>query len=298
MCTVRVTILVVITVFGWVLNPLHSHARPAAKTVQSGKTQVVAKAGGREITLTELNVEMSRLRLSPNDAASENIALESIINRTLLSGEARKSEIHRRPEALVQMKAAQDQVLADLYLGITSQPAEPTLQDVEDYITQNPTLFSRRRKYTFSVMTLPTEAFDEKALTPLFDETKDFKKLESFLRAEKVEFALSSVAQPSSAFPEPIRKQLGKYGVSDNIVLQGDVQTQIMKIVRAQPSPFPAEDWSPLARNLLLEQKSLSRAEKLVKRLRDKASIAYYRESAKPKTVNGEKTAIVEEKNR
>ena len=47
------------------LLPSTSDARAVSKTVKSGKTQVVAKAGGREITLSELRAEMGRLRLSP-----------------------------------------------------------------------------------------------------------------------------------------------------------------------------------------------------------------------------------------
>ncbi len=291
MRTAQVSVLFFCVFASAVFASQSAHARPAAKTVESGKTQVVAKAAGREITLTELHVEMARLNLSPNDPASERIAVENIINRTLLSRAARASSLHRRPEALVQMKAAQEQALADLYLGITSQPPEPTRQEVEDFISDNPALFAKRRSYVFSVLSLPTEAFDEEKLTPLFDETRDFAKLENTLRVKNVDFTVSNTAQPSTAFPDAIRKQLAQYTVKDNIVLKGESQTQIMKIMKAQPSPSQSSEWPALARRLILDQETLLRAEKLVKRLREETTVSYYRDTAKPVAVASEAAA-------
>ena len=118
----------------------------------------------------------------PNNPDSERVALDSIIARTLLAKAAREAELHRRPEAIAQMHAAQDQALADLYLMVASQPAEPSRQEIEDYITGNPTLFAKRRTYEFSVLTLPTKNFDEETMTPLFDEDATFERLEIALR--------------------------------------------------------------------------------------------------------------------
>ena len=88
-------------------------ARAPAKPASSGETQVVAKAGPREITLSELRVEMSRLGLGVNAPDSERIALDSIISRSLLVEAARSANLHRRPESVLRMQAAQDQALAD-----------------------------------------------------------------------------------------------------------------------------------------------------------------------------------------
>ncbi len=272
-------------------------ARPAADQVESGRTQVVARVGGHEITLSEMRVEMARLGLSPASADAERIAVERIVNRTLLAAAARKAELHRRPDAILQMRAAEEQALADLYLSIVSQPPEPTRQEIEDYIADNPSLFARRRVYDFRVLTMPTSAFDEAALTPLFDEAKDFAKLERRLAADKVSYSVSDARRLASSFPVEIREQLAAYAVSDNIVLKGPGETQIMKIMRARPSPAPSEEWPVIARRILLNENARLRAEKFIDRLQADGNIAYFRKSAAPAPASGDAVAAAGDDN-
>lgn len=259
-----------------------SAPRPEPKTAASGKTQVVARTDNREITLGDLRAEMMRLGLSMNDPNAERMALESIINRTLLAGAARAQNLHRKPDAILSMQAAQEQALADLYLALAAQPPEPTPEEIEDFIAANPSLFADRRVYEFSVLTLPTARFDEKSMGPLFDDTPDFTALIALLQRTQTEFAVSGAVQPSTAFPKPVREQLARYTLSDNIVIQGDTQTQIMKILRARKELLPQSEWRTLARRILLEEAASDRAEGLVRRLKGEARIAYYRPSAAP----------------
>lgn len=259
-----------------------SSAADDRKPVASGKTQVVAKAGGRELTLTDLRLEMARLGLSATDPNAERVALESLTARTLLAKAARESNLHKKPDAIARMYAAQDQALADLYLAIASQPPEPTRDEVEAFIRANPTLFAERKVYDFAILTLESKNFDEKTLTPLFDKEKDFARLASLLDKAGARFALSAMTQSGAAFPAPIRLQLAKYGVTDNIVLRGESETQILKITGVRNDAPPSGDWGPLARRRLIEEASVKRADALMARLKKEGAVAYYRASAAP----------------
>jgi len=261
------------------LAPSHA-ANP--KSIESGKTQVAAKLDGREITVSELRSEMARLGISPNAAGAERMAVESIITRSLLARAARDANIHRKPEALRRMKAAQEQALADLYLGTASQPPEPTRVEIEDFILENPSLFDNRRLYTFNVLSMPTRVFEKEDLTPLFDRSPDFSALTGYLDKTRAKFSQTSTIQPSNAFPEAIRRQLGSYSVKDNIVIKGDVETQIMKITAIEDAPLPHDQAPPLARRALLEAGANERASRLVESLKSKANVSYYRASAAP----------------
>ncbi len=259
-----------------------SAASDDKKPVASGKTQVVARAAGRELTLTDLRLEMSRLGLSPADPAAERIALESLMSRTLLAKAARDTSLHKKPEAIARMYAAQDQALADLYLSIASQPPEPTREEIGRFIRENPTLFAGRKTYDFAILTLESKNFKEDALTPLFDKEADFGRLASLLDKAGAEHRLSTLTQSGAAFPAPIRVQLAKYGLRDNIVLRGETETQILKIVAVRDDPGPEADWGPLARRLLIEEAAAKRADALMARLKKDGGVSYYRASAAP----------------
>ncbi|MFZ5618477.1 MAG: hypothetical protein ACOZAA_14280 [Pseudomonadota bacterium] len=253
------------------------------KTAAGGKTQVVAKAGGREITLSELRLEMGRLGLAPADPNAERIALESLLTRTLLAKAARDAQLHRKPETMARMYAAQDQALADYYLALASQPAEPSREEIGDFIRRNPSLFSNRKVYDFSVMTLETKNFNEEALTPLFDRESDFSRLAAVLDKAGAGYSIAGAAQSGVVFPAPIREQLAKYSARDNIVIKGDQETRIMKIVAVRDEKSAPAEWPPLARRLLLEEGAAKRAEELMTRLRKDAAVAYYRPTSAPK---------------
>jgi EpsD family peptidyl-prolyl cis-trans isomerase len=253
------------------------------KGVASGKTQVVARAGGRELTLTDLRLEMARLGLLPADPNSERIALESLVARTLLAKAAREANLHRKPDAMARMYAAQDQALADYYLAIASQPPEPTRPEIDAYITANPSLFGGRRAYDFLVLTLDSKNFREDALTPLFDRDADFSRLTAVLAKAGAPYSLASATQSGAAFPPPIREQLSKYAVRDNIVLKGDHETQIMKITAVRDDKLPAAEWGPLARQLMLQEDARKRSEALLARLKKNGEVAYFRGAAAPK---------------
>lgn len=259
-----------------------SSAADEKKPVASGKTQVVAKAGGRELTLTDLRLEMSRLGLSPTDPNAERVALESLTARTLLARAARESNLHKKPDAIARMYAAQDQALADLYLAIASQPPEPTRGEIETYIRANPTLFAERKVYDFAILTLDSKNFNEETLTPLFDKEADFARLAGLLDKAGARYALSTMTQSGAAFPAPIRLQLAKYGLKDNIVLRGEAETQILKITGVRKDSQASESWGPLARRFLVEEASVKRAEALMARLKKDGAVAYYRASAAP----------------
>jgi EpsD family peptidyl-prolyl cis-trans isomerase len=257
-------------------------ARPEPKTAASGETQVVAKVGQREFTLSELRAEIARLGLSVNAPEAERIALASMLDRHVLAEAARAASLHRKPEAVLRVAAAGEQALADFYLAIAAQPPEPTPEEIADYVAANPSLFAERRVYDFAVMTLPTGRFDDAKMSPLFDDAADFSALAAALEKLGVAYSLGTATQPSTAFPKPIREQLGRYAASDNIVIKGEAQTQIMKITRARRETLPTSEWSALARRMLIEETAARRAEEALARLRRAAPVAYYRASAAP----------------
>ena len=254
----------------------------SGKKVSSGKTQVVATVGSREVTLNELRIEMMRLGLTAVDPDAERKALRSLTDRFLIIEEAKSQNMHKRPEALWRMEAARDQALAEMYMGLISQAPEPTQADVETFVLDNPTLFTKAKRYTFSVLEMGKENFDLDLMTPYFDEKSDFAALQTYLDGQEIPYTLSSSVRPSSAFPEPIRLQLAEYDLGDNIVLNGDIQTSILKIIKISNASVTLSEGVPIARALLKQEEAQSRVRSKLESLREDAEITIYRPSAKP----------------
>ncbi|MEL6371615.1 MAG: hypothetical protein AAFY84_01250 [Pseudomonadota bacterium] len=264
------------------VGPVDAFADDKRATVASGKTQVVARAGNKEVTLSELRLEMARLGLAANNPQAEQVALESLINRTLLAAAARDVKFHRKPEMMARMYAAQDQALAEAYLATAAQPPEPTRGEIEEYIADHTELFAQRRVYDFDVLSMDSSLFDEEALTPLFDEEPDFSRLEAILTQAGARYEVARLTQGSAAFPAPIRRQLGKYTVNDNIVIAGSGRTQIMKIISVRLDDVDASEFGAQARRYILNEQAQKRAADYIERLKKEAGVRYFRPSATP----------------
>lgn len=254
----------------------------------SGKTQVVARVDDEEITIADLRGEITRMGVSPNDPSAERVALDRIITRRLLADAARAARLDRQPEVLRQMAAAEEQALADIYLATTSRPAEPTRNQIEDYVLKNPLIFKDRRIYTFSVLTIATRNFDEPRHSPLFNDTADFSALKEQLDIERVDYLITASVQPSETFPEAVRAQLAAYDVNDNIVIRGTTQTQIMKITEIERAPRSGAAAQSAAREAILQGRTAARAEALIDRLKADSSLSYYRRSAAPEATTAQ----------
>ncbi len=264
----------------FLLYPVSAYEdRPLTK---SGETQVVAKLGKREITISELRTELIRLGMTTGTAESQRFALQSIINRHLLVGAARKASVHRDSDAVLRIRAAQDQALADYYLANVTQPVEPTLNEIEDYIAENPSLFAQRTRYQFTVLSLKTNEFNDDVMTPLFSETVDYSALIQHLNAKNIKFRTTPLEQVSSSFPKDIRKQLSRYKVNDNIVIKSNEETQIMKINQAEPDLLDKEEWLKIARRLVMDENAIKRARTLLDSLKLGSSVTYFHKDLAP----------------
>ncbi len=254
----------------------------SGKKVSTGQTQVIAKVNNREITHSEIRVEMARLSLIPTDPNAERIAMQAIVDRIVAAEAAREAKVDRRPDAMWRMEAAKEQALADLYISLVAQPVEPTRAEVQDYMLENPSLFTEARRYSFSVLEIETQDFDVDQLSPLFDETSNFDKLSTYLDRQQTPYMLSASVRPASSFPIAIREQLAAYDVSDNIVLRGADKVSILKIMRITNDSVTLDEGTPAARAILRREDATKKVTNRIEQLRKNADVVYYRDTVKP----------------
>ncbi len=282
-CSANVAVLVLAAlIFTSAAVPALAAKSDERPRVTSGETQVIARIGKREFTVSELRVELMRLGVGQSSPEIERFALESLINRHLLAEAAVSAGFDRKAEAILRVEAAKAEALADYYIATVSQPTEPALSEIEDFIAANPSLFDARKRYDFSTLALPTAAFDEEAMGPLFSETDDFSTLVAFLEAQGIAFEQGTVTRNSSGFPREIRAQLARFDVSDNIVIKAGASTEIMKIDRIKNIPLPLDQRRSLARRLLLKQASVKRSKAALDALKTGKRVVYYRKELAP----------------
>ncbi len=110
--------------------------------------QVVARLDGTDITLLEVNAELAGAQIPPNMSRrdAEIAALQQIINRRALVQMARERKLDQSPQFKLQERRASEQLLAQaLAADIASKVPQPTREDVDKFIAENPHLFDQRK---------------------------------------------------------------------------------------------------------------------------------------------------------
>jgi hypothetical protein len=120
-------------------------------------------------------------------------------------------------------------------------------------------------------------------MKPLFDEERNFDRLSAVLVKAGARYSVTTARESGASFPQPIREQLARYGVGDNIVIKGEAATQILKIAALKNDPLPAREQGPLARRMLLEERATKRATETLAHLSKQAGVSYFRASAAPR---------------
>lgn len=110
--------------------------------------QVVARLDGTDITLLEVNAELAGAQIPPNVSRreAEIAALQQIIARRALLEKARELKLDQSPQFKLQERRASEQLLAQaLAADIASKVPQPTREEVDKFIAENPDLFDQRK---------------------------------------------------------------------------------------------------------------------------------------------------------
>lgn len=184
--------------------------------------QVVAVVNGEEITLNELNAEISELNLPANadkQAARAQI-LQKMIDRRLLAQAAKEAGIDRDPNFISQERRMDEQLLVSMYgkKAMDTVPV-PSTAEADKFIAGHPAMFADRTRYSLNQL-----QFDVPA-----DPTR-LKELESAHTLEEVAAKLTAMG---------ISYEQGK-GVIDSAVLPPQVMARITSLPPGEPFIIPS----------------------------------------------------------
>lgn len=119
--------------------------------------QVAATVDGKEITSSEVRMELGALAGDPQAAAQQQPnALRAVINRKLLADAAADKGLDKSPEGAMLLEKAHDLALIQLLQNsITKSVPKVTPQQASDYVRDNPTLFGQRRVILLDQLQIP-----------------------------------------------------------------------------------------------------------------------------------------------
>ena len=237
---------------------------------ESGSTsaptgQVVARVGGEDVTVGELNAELAELRI-PKGVERDQLerqATKAIVERKLLADEARNRKLHESPAYLLQKRRTDELLLVQMLRDqIASSVPKPSRAEAETYINEHPTLFSGRKLYILDQIQFG--ATTDEAMMKRISETDTLDQLEQLLIQTGAEYRRAPASLDTASAPVEIASQIESLPSGEVFIVRQGPAFIANRIVETRTTPFSDEKAIEFAQNRL-------RAERVQERLRKEA---------------------------
>jgi EpsD family peptidyl-prolyl cis-trans isomerase len=247
-------------------------------------TQVAAKVNADEITVHQVNYILARNPNVKPEAAVEakREILDRLIEQQLAKQEAIESKLDRSPDTLQAIEAARSEILARAYLErfAATQP-RPTEEEVKKYYAEHPELFARRRVFSLEeILVAPQEGLAAE-LREQVAKARSMQDVASWLKSRNAKFAVNSGVRAAEQIPLELLPKLQEMkDGAIRLVEAGDGRVDVIRIVASKPAPVDEATAMPRIQQFLFNQRSREAVAREMKRLKDKAQIAYVGEFA------------------
>lgn len=122
--------------------------------------QVVATVDGKEITLSELNLELAGAPRQTDPKAQKALqaqALRMIVNRKLVAEAAREQKLDTTPEfAMARTRAEELALIGALERKLVATVPAPSKEEAERFVAEHPDSFAQRKIFLVDQLTVPT----------------------------------------------------------------------------------------------------------------------------------------------
>ncbi|WP_395406731.1 EpsD family peptidyl-prolyl cis-trans isomerase [Pseudoduganella sp. UC29_106] len=238
--------------------------------------QALASVNGEEITVLQLNDELSRSNAqAANLETTRKQVLEALIDRQLLQGEAAKEKIDRDPKVVQAIERAKSLIVAQAYMQKrVGTLAKPTKPEVETYFSQNPQFFTNRKQFDMRELVVATRDVSDDMKTAM-DSSKSLDDVAGWLDQHKIKYARAQISRTSSDLPPELSAKLLAMPKGQMFIIREGERSMLISIADIRPAPVTLDVATPQIEQFLYAKKNKEAAEAEIKRLRSTAKIAY-----------------------
>lgn len=236
--------------------------------------QSLVRVGEKEITIHQLNDELSRVDPASGKDAQQKI-LEALIDRQLLESEAVRNKIDRDPQVMQSIERARSQILAQAYLASkVTNIVPPSRTEIEAYFKEHPVLFEQRKQFDMQELVIDTKDFNE-GLQSSMDTLKDLDEVAAWLASHNVQYVRRQAMRTTADLPPPVVEKLQSAGKGQLFVIKEAARTMISAINDVKISPVTLTAMEKQIEQFLINKKRQEAGAAELERLRTSTEIEY-----------------------
>lgn len=241
-------------------------------------TQVVAKVNGDEITIHQVNFQLSRMG-QMNEAQSKVAAkqvLSRLVELQLLKQQAIEQKLDKNPGVLQALEASKDQLLAQAYLEMSMARApKPSTSTVDSFYKDRPELFENRRIYRLQELVVNIDKAKFAETQQALKDIKGINEIATWLKDKNYPFSVNSNIKAAEQLPSDLLKKLQTLKDGDAVIISSENSFNIIHLVASQPMPIARSKATPIIEQYYMNQNKTNLAKKEMTALNEKAKIEF-----------------------
>ena len=252
--------------------------------------QALVSVNGKEVTMLQLNDEIKRANIRPDqyEAASKQL-LESLIARQLIMDEAINNKLDRTPDVMQARERANAQIISQAYMqNIVSKVAKPSKVEIDNYYQKHPEYFAQRKQFDLTIVRIATKDLSDE-LKKIVDTAKSLDEVVAWLDKNKVQYLRNLASRSTTDLPSQMAAMMQQKNKDTIFIINEQENSLFISVNAIKGSPITASAAASQIEKFLINQKYKEVADAEVARLRAAAKIEYF--NARVSTSKAEKPA-------
>jgi EpsD family peptidyl-prolyl cis-trans isomerase len=253
-------------------------------------TQVAAKVNKEEISVHQINFVLSRSGNIPADqvpAASKQV-LDKLIDQNLLYQKAMSDKLDADPNVMQSVENTRRQIFAQAYLDkVMGAAAKATADEVHDYYTKHPELFSQRRLYRFQQVSISGGKDIVAEAQKQLAAGKSLAEITTWAQSNNLRVNNNVVVKTAEQLPLELLPKLHQMKDGQIGIIGETNGMSILQLLASQEQPVNENAATATIDQFLTNKRKADLAEAEIKRLKAEAKIEYMGDFAKKDVVPG-----------
>lgn len=243
---------------------------------QKGGGQSLARVNGEDITVLQVNDELSRANVPADQQqdASKKI-LESLIDRQVIVEEAMHEKIDRSPSVLQAIERAKAQIIEQAYIQkVTAKIETPSAAETSDYFHKHPEIFGDGKLYHMNSLLIAGRDMNDQLKKEL-GSAKSLEEIAAWMSSHNVHYARGVASRTTMSMPPEMAARLISMHTGQMFVVNEGGNSMVVSIADIKDSPISFEDAAPAIEKYISVKNTRDVVDTEVKHLRSLAKIEY-----------------------
>ena len=246
-------------------------------------TQTVAIVDGEEISVHQINTVLSKVNgVSPESLPKvKREILDGLVEQQLAINLATSTKLDRSPEVVSAIENAKREIIARAALEhIRNAQPKPTDDEVKNYFTAHPELFSQRRVFNLQEIALDKATPNLVEIRNKVAVAKTMEEVADWLTQQNVGYKPSAGARAAEQIPLEVLPTLHQFKDGQIGLLEGNEANFIVRVVASKSVPITEAQAQPRIKVFLANQRGAEAIKREKESMKAKAKVQYLGEFA------------------